>query len=195
MPARPLPPLLSVLAMVAMLASACAAPLLADTRADAGATVAPAADARLADVRYPQVAAWIRDEQERTGRPVVVKFFASWCGPCAEEAPVLLRAARRHPDVAVLGIDHQDLPSKAEAWIDEHGFDAIPTLADVEGETARRFGARGMPSVSFVDGSGHVVHTHTGPIDDDLLEAWIAHLVDGGPRPAARPDAPSTDAP
>lgn len=185
----------STVAAVALLASGCGPAPLADVVADAGDTEAPPRDARLADAGYAETAAWIRDVVEDEDRPVVVKFFASWCGPCAEEAPILLDAAASNPEVAVLGVDHQDPRGAAEDWIVEHGFDAIPTVSDLEGEVARAFGARGMPSVSFVDAEGQLLHTHTGPIDPGLLDEWIDHLVRGGPRPSARPDAPSTDLP
>lgn len=184
-----------VLALLLVFATACGHSPLADVVTDAGDTEAPPSDARLADVGYAEAAAWIRDEVRETGRPVIVKFFASWCGPCAAEAPILLDAAEANPEVAVLGIDHQDRPAAAADWIREHGFDAIPTLADVEGQVARAFAARGMPSVSFVDADGQLVHTHTGPIDPALLEEWIDHLAHDGPRPSSRPDDPSSDTP
>lgn len=173
---------------------ACGTPPVADVVADAGDVTAPPADARLADVTYPQAAAWLRDRVAQ-GQPVVVKYFASWCGPCEAEAPVLLAAAADHPDVAVVGVDHQDARDAAEAWITEHGFDTIPTLYDVEGETARALGARGMPAVTFVDTAGRAVHTHTGPIDAALLDEWMTFLAGDGPRPGDRPDAPASDTP
>lgn len=187
--------LLMLLAALAVGLAACGGAPQVDVVADAGDAAAPPRDAHLADAGYPETAAWIRDVVQDEGRPVIVKFFASWCEPCAEEAPVLLSAAQANPEVAVLGVDHQDWPDAAEAWVTEHGFDAIPTVADVEGEVARALGARGMPSVSFVDGDGRLLATHTGPIDPGLLDAWIDHMVRGGPRPAARPDAPATDTP
>lgn len=184
-----------LVACVAVAMAACTSAGTVDLAADAGAAAAPPADARLAEAGYVATAAWVRDEVDRSGRPVIVKFFASWCGPCADEAPVLLDAAAAHPEVAVLGVNHQDRPEPASSWVTEHGFDAIPTVADVEGEVARALGARGMPSVSFVDDTGVLVHTHTGPIDPALLDAWIDHLAHGGPRPSARPDAPAPDTP
>lgn len=193
MPARPRVALL--LASLMLLLGACAAAALRDVVADAGDTTAPPRDARLVEADYEQVAAWIRDEIDDSGRPVIVKYFASWCGPCVAEAPVLLDAAAAHPEVAMLGIAHQDPLDDASEWIAEHGVDAIPTLLDLEGQTARRLGARGMPSVSFVDTEGMLLYTHTGPIDPPLLDAWIDHLAHDGPRPSARPDDPSTDRP
>lgn len=191
-----LPSLLAVLWIGAGLALAgCGPSALRDVVADAGDTPAPPPDGRLTDVGYEDVAAWIRDEVADDDRPVVVKYFASWCGPCEAEVPVLLSAAEAHPEVAMLGIAHQDPRHDAEAWIEEHGVDAIPTLLDLEGETARALGARGMPSVSFVDGEGQLLYTHTGPIDPTLLEEWIDHLAHDGPRPSARPDDPAADTP
>lgn len=187
--------LLVVLAACALGLVGCSGSGIRDVVADAGDTPAPPAEGELTDVGYVDVAAWIRDEVADDPRPVVVKYFASWCGPCEDEVPVLLSAAEAHPEVAMLGIAHQDPRAQATAWIEEHGVDAIPTLLDLEGETARAFGARGMPSVSFVDDDGQLRYTHTGPIDPGLLEEWIDHLAHDGPRPSARPDEPATDTP
>ncbi len=196
MVARPRRPSLLVVLMVCALGLAgCGGSGVRDVVADAGDTPAPPADGRLTDVGYEDVAAWIRDEVADDARPVIVKYFASWCGPCEAEVPVLLSAAEAHPEVAMLGIAHQDPRAQATAWIQEHGVDAIPTLLDLEGQTARALGARGMPSVSFVDADGQLQYTHTGPIDPALLEEWIEHLAHDGPRPAARPDDPATDTP
>lgn len=184
-----------LLAVIALAVGACGPATLRDVVADAGGAPAPPADAQLAEVGYEGVAAWVRDEVDRSGRPVIVKFFASWCGPCAAEAPVLLSAAEAHPEVAMLGIAHQDKVDDARAWMQEYGVDRIPTLADLDGETARALGARGMPSVSFIDDEGRLVYTHTGPIDPPLLDEWIDHLAHEGPRPSLRPHEPSTDTP
>jgi thiol-disulfide isomerase/thioredoxin len=190
-------PVRRVVALVAalLLVAGCGGAERVDVVADAGDTAAPPRDARLADVGYAGTAAWIRDEVAATGRPVVVKFFASWCGPCAAEAPVLVEAAVDHPEVAFLGVAHQDPLDAARDWVAAHGVDTIPTVLDLEGEVARALGARGMPAVAFVDADGLLAQTHTGPIDPPLLEAWIDHLAHDGPRPSPRPDAPADDTP
>lgn len=179
--------------MVVAVATACAPSPLLHVSSIAGEAIAPPSDARLADAGAPEAAAWILAEIERTERPVVVKFLASWCLPCIPEIPVLLDAADAHPDVTFVGIHHQDPRASAEDFVDEHGLAAIPTLLDADGETAWALQARGMPSVAFIDNQGNLLHTHTGPMKHDLLEAWIAHLLGQGPRPAVQPDRPAMD--
>src|SRR5713226_3018558 len=57
-----------------------------------------------------------------TGKPVVVNFWASWCGPCADEAPVLQDAARRNADrITFIGVNVQDVDSDAQAFIRKYG--------------------------------------------------------------------------
>ncbi len=180
---------LATLAAAGSLLAACAGPSGLDLRAVTDG-IAPPPDAVLADADWPDTAAWIVDEVDRSGRPVIVKFFAAWCLPCREEAPVLLDAMAAHPEVAVLGVDHEDTRGAAEDWIVEYGFDAFPTVFDVEGQAARVLGARGMPAVAFIDRTGRLVGSHTGPIDPALLEEWIDHLAHDGPRPSDRASGP-----
>jgi len=184
-----------VTALLVAVATACGPGSLLHVSTIAGDAAAPPADARLADAGAAEAAAWILAEIDRTERPVVVKFLASWCLPCIPEIPILLDAAEAHPDVAFVGIHHQDPRASAEEFVDEHGLAAITTLLDADGETAWALQARGMPSVSFIDTEGNLLHTHTGPMKADLLEAWITHLLGEGPRPADRPAQPAPYSP
>lgn len=180
-------------ALVVAAVTACGPNSLLHVSSIADDATAPPSDARLADAGAAEAAAWILAEIERTERPVVVKFLASWCLPCIPEIPVLLDAAAAHPDVAFLGVHHQDPRPSAEAFVDEHGLAAIPTLLDADGETAWALQARGMPSVAFIDAQGNLLHTHTGPMKHDVLEAWIVHLLGDGPRPPDQQDRPTLD--
>jgi len=101
-----------------------------------------------------------RDLRRLAGRPMVINFWASWCGPCKVELPLLARAHREWGNrVAFLGIDVQD--ASAEAWksITAAGVD-YPELEDPDGRTRAPFGWHsGLPLTVFVDERGRMVGT------------------------------------
>ena len=101
-----------------------------------------------------------RDLRRLAGRPTVINFWASWCGPCKVELPLLARAHRESGShVAFLGIDVQD--ASAEAWksLTVAGVD-YPQLEDPDGRTRTAFGWHsGLPLTVFVDARGRIVGT------------------------------------
>lgn len=101
-----------------------------------------------------------RDLRRLAGRPMLINFWASWCGPCKVELPLLAQAHREWGDrVAFLGIDAQD--ASAEAWksLTAAGVD-YPQLEDPEGRTRAAFGwTSGLPLTVFVDARGRMVGT------------------------------------
>ncbi|MBW3621743.1 MAG: TlpA family protein disulfide reductase [Actinobacteria bacterium] len=165
----------AALGALALGVGACGDPApVVDAVAEAGPT-APPADAHLVDGGWPEAAAWIARESAG-GRATVVNLFASWCGPCREEAPVLRRAMADHPGIAFLGVDHIDRRPEGEAFLEEEelGFDA--TLFDVAGDVAAGIGARGMPTTAFFDRDGRLVALHTGPLTEADLAERLAEL-------------------
>lgn len=158
-----------------MFATACGGAPRVDVHDVAGG-VAPPADAELAEVGWPDAAAWIAREAD-AGKPVVVKLFAEWCAPCREEAVVILAALDRHPDVTFLGVDHEDTMKNGRTFIEETGLDRIPTLFDQQGETARAGLATGMPSTLFFNADGVLVETHVGPLRAEDLDKILDELT------------------
>jgi cytochrome c biogenesis protein CcmG/thiol:disulfide interchange protein DsbE len=92
------------------------------------------------------------------GKAVVVNFWASWCVPCAEEAPVLEETWQRHrgDGLVVLGIDFNDLRPDALGFMRKHGV-TYPIVYDRQGELVAKFGATGVPETFFVDRRGRLV--------------------------------------
>lgn len=131
----------------------------------------PPRDAELAEAGWPEAAAWIRRETE-DGRPVVVNFFASWCGPCERELPFLIETARTETDVAFLGINHTDQRSLAEDMIAEYGLD-FPTLYDAPGDIAYEVGARGLPTTVAFDTDGRMVSRVFGELTETNLDQLL----------------------
>ncbi len=101
-----------------------------------------------------------RDLRRLAGRPMLINFWASWCGPCKVELPLLARAHREWGDqVAFLGIDVQD--ASAEAWksLTAAGIE-YPQLEDPKGRSRAAFGwTSGLPLTVFVDARGRMVGT------------------------------------
>jgi thiol-disulfide isomerase/thioredoxin len=134
----------------------------------------PARDAELVEAGWPEAAAWIRREAD-AGRPVVVNFWASWCGPCERELPLLIDTARAERDVAFLGINHTDQRPLAQAMIDEYGLD-FPTLYDAPGDIAYEVGARAMPTTVAFDTEGRLVARAFGELNETSLEQLLAEV-------------------
>jgi cytochrome c biogenesis protein CcmG/thiol:disulfide interchange protein DsbE len=93
------------------------------------------------------------DLTDYRGRPVVINFFASWCGPCNSEAPDLAAFARENPDVAFVGIDTGDDLDDGKAFVEKYGL-AYPMVFDADGAIAGAWGVDGIPTTVFLDAGG-----------------------------------------
>ena len=106
---------------------------------------------------------------------VVINFWASWCVPCREEAPVLEEFAQRNADagVSVIGIVWSDGRSSAQAFREEFAL-TFPQATDPTGITALDYGVRGVPETYVVSPDGVVMAKLIGAVRpgtlDDLLD-------------------------
>ena len=110
---------------------------------------------------------------ELRGRPVVLNFWASWCGPCADEAPVFAASARTHgTSVVFVGVDVQDFTSDARGFLRKHG---VPYVAarDGDGSVYDDYGLTGVPETYYLDARGRAVAHSPGVVDRADLEAGI----------------------
>jgi thiol-disulfide isomerase/thioredoxin len=92
------------------------------------------------------------------GRPIVLNFWASWCVPCKEEAPLLEAVWRNHRDegLVVLGVDINDLRGDARRFARENRM-SYPLGFDGIGETSTDYGLTGVPETFFIARSGRLV--------------------------------------
>ena len=114
---------------------------------------------------------------EARGRVTVVNFFASWCIPCKEENPALLRAYERYrsSDVVFLGVLYQDSRDSGLKYINDNGV-TWPTGSDDDGRVAFAYGVFGIPETYFIGADGVIAGRHIGPIDDTTLTNAIDTL-------------------
>ncbi|GII94529.1 TlpA family protein disulfide reductase [Sinosporangium siamense] len=110
------------------------------------------------------------------GHVVLVTVWASWCGTCRQELPMLADLARRlRPrGLRVVGLNIRDSPRVAEAFLREIGIsDAFPHLTDPDGRLALELGVFGVPETYVLDRDGTVARRGVGPVDAEWLDRHL----------------------
>ncbi len=101
------------------------------------------------------------------GTPVVLNLWASWCGPCRDEAPIFETAWERYrtKGALVLGLDLQDLSGNALAFLREYGI-TYPSLRDGSDASKRDLEATGVPETYIIDKRGRIALHITGQVTE-----------------------------
>ena len=109
------------------------------------------------------------------GHPVLVNFFASWCVPCVEEAPVLMDLKRQ--GIPVIGIAYKDKPQATADFLTRHGDPYARLGADLPGSVAIDWGLYGVPETYLIDGRGVVRWRYVGPLTPDAVVAQLDPML------------------
>jgi thiol-disulfide isomerase/thioredoxin len=97
------------------------------------------------------------------GRPALVVFWASWCGPCTHEAPALERFSQSAEGKGrMVGVDWSDARSGATAFIHHYGW-TFPNFRDGNGAVGNDYELTGLPTTFVLDSNGRVRRTLRGP--------------------------------
>ncbi len=124
----------------------------------------------------------------RDGRPVpglsrvdldegvtVVNVWASWCGPCREEHPLLIELAKDRR-IRLVGINYKDSPENARRFLGALGNPFVAVGVDPNGRTGIDWGVYGIPE-TFVVAKGTIVHKHVGPLTEASLNGKLAEAI------------------
>ena len=111
------------------------------------------------------------------GKVSVVNFWASWCGPCVEEQPLLIELQQRS-GVDLYGINYKDQTTSARRFLGRYGnpFKAMGT--DANGRGAIEWGVYGMPETFVVNGQGVIAYKHVGPVTKESLERKLMPAIE-----------------
>lgn len=115
------------------------------------------------------------------GKPVVLNFWATWCGYCKMEMPDFDTAYAKYPDVQFLMVNVTDgvneTVEKAKAYVETEGF-SFDIFFDVKLEAVGRYGVTGYPTTYFIDKDGNAVAMQSGMLKLDILEKGIAMITE-----------------
>jgi cytochrome c biogenesis protein CcmG/thiol:disulfide interchange protein DsbE len=118
------------------------------------------------------------------GRPLLVNVFASWCGPCRIEHPLLMRLAE-DPDLAIVGINNKDQPENARRFLGALGNPYSAVGVDPSGRASIEWGVYGVPETFVVSPDGTILHKHIGPISEAALAGPFGAAIEAAKRAAA----------
>jgi cytochrome c biogenesis protein CcmG, thiol:disulfide interchange protein DsbE len=111
------------------------------------------------------------------GVPVILNFWATWCGPCRIEMPHLERASQKYDgQVMLLAINQMETPAQIDAFAEEMGL-TFPLLVDQDRVVNNRYGVINLPTTIFIDANGIVREVIIGTINQAILEDRIGRLL------------------
>ncbi|MDI9408364.1 MAG: DsbE family thiol:disulfide interchange protein [Candidatus Pacebacteria bacterium] len=121
------------------------------------------------------VEARLTEADLQSGKPILVNFFASWCLPCREEAPLLKQLQKQ--GVIIIGIGYKDRPEAVHKFLSELGNPFAKIGLDLDGRMAIDFGVYGIPETFIIDGAGVIRYRHAGVLTEELFKNRLQPIL------------------
>ncbi len=114
--------------------------------------------------------------KDMLGKVWLFNVWASWCGACRDEHPVLMALAKTGA-VPLYGMDYKDNREDAQQWLDLGGNPYIASVMDEDGRVGIDYGVYGVPETYVVDKAGVIAYKQIGPVTEEVLHNKILPLV------------------
>ena len=168
--------LICLLLLAALLAGCGAKDATSDTAGHSGSTDATQAASALQDFTVFDINSNAVKLSDYLGKPIVLNFWASWCGPCKSEMPAFQKAYEELGDqIQFLMVNVGELMDDAEAFLATTDY-TFPVLFDVNGEAAYIYQLSAIPASFFISADGKLVDSHVGSMSESDLLAAIEKL-------------------
>lgn len=117
------------------------------------------------------------------GRATVVNLWATWCGPCRREMPMLARAQGANADIHFVFANQGETAARVSAYLAAEHLAPANVLLDGKSEMARASDARGWPTTVYLDADGRIIESDTGELTPTKLAQRLVLLRSGVPEP------------
>ncbi|MCW5873386.1 MAG: TlpA family protein disulfide reductase [Anaerolineales bacterium] len=111
---------------------------------------------------------------ELRGQPVLLNFWATWCGPCRQEMPTI-QARYNQGGFAVLAVDFAESRQQVQGFLDEIGVE-LPVVLDSDGSVQELYRVRGYPSTFFIDAQGIIRFFHIGELSAANIDNYLRQM-------------------
>ncbi|PND35581.1 DsbE family thiol:disulfide interchange protein [Achromobacter pulmonis] len=117
------------------------------------------------------------DVQALRGQVWLLNVWASWCGPCRDELPVLREVSQRH-GIPLYGLNYKDKPDDATAWLARNGNPYIASASDADGRIGIEYGVYGVPETFVIDKQGRIRYRQLGLITPEIWSARMLPVIE-----------------
>jgi cytochrome c biogenesis protein CcmG/thiol:disulfide interchange protein DsbE len=116
-------------------------------------------------------------KEDLLGKVWMLNVWASWCGACRDEHPLLVQYSRSGAGVPIYGLNYKDKREDGMGWLQQFGNPYTDSLFDPEGRIGLDYGVYGVPETFVIDKAGVVRYKHIGPITPDVLREKLEPLL------------------
>lgn len=115
------------------------------------------------------------------GKPIIINFWASWCGPCKSELPAFNSLYEKYKDDVVflminLTDGQRDTESSIKKFVSDNGYN-FPVYYDIEYDASNTYGVRSIPQTVFINADGSLYDTRVGAMSEVVLENYIKQMI------------------